>query len=171
MPKSRLDALKTDTENLCNHMREIFRLDGEALSKLWEAYCGNFDPKKAGSLEKANKLGVALQQGEKGRLEAARAMMQELIGDLQEIEQDLIDLKNGIVLQGSNHPVIQTCIEYGKKMHDEYGATVGEDPRIYDEEFPGVDGRPDLVTIEDKKFVIYEFKPNNQAAMDEGGNS
>jgi hypothetical protein len=34
MPKSRLDALKTDTENLCNHMREIFRLDGEALSKL-----------------------------------------------------------------------------------------------------------------------------------------
>ncbi len=168
MPKSRLDAVKADTAILCKHMKEIFRLDDESRSKLWEAYCGNFDPKKEGSLEAATKLGVELQQGEKGVLEAARAMMQELIGDLQEIEEDLIDLENGVVLQGSNHPVIQTCIEYGKKMHDEYGATVGEEPRIYDQEFPGVDGRPDLVTIEDEKFVIYEFKPNNQAAMEEG---
>lgn len=168
MPKSRLDALKADTEELCDHMREIFRLDDEGRSQLWDAYCGNFDPKKEGSLEAATKLGVELQQGEKGVLEAARAMMQELIGALQEIEGDLIDLENGVVLQGSNHPVIQTCIAYGKKMHDEYGATVGEDPRIYDKDFPGVDGRPDLVTIEDEHFVIYEFKPNNQAAINEG---
>jgi hypothetical protein len=192
MANSDLKDLETETGRLYEDIKYLYRLDEDNRSQLWEAYCGGFDPNIVEDREFATNIGQQLQNKEREILEATQGLVshlieaadllkkdpdtdpdtkeevKEILTGLRKVDRDLQKLYDGVVLTGSNHPLIQTTLEYGKRMHDEYGKNVGEDPRVYDKPFPGVDGRPDLVTIESGKLVIYEFKPNNSKAVSKG---
>lgn len=84
--------------------------------------------------------------------------------------RDVAPPNDGVVLKGSNHPFIQFAIEYGKKQHEEMCGRYGERPKVCDKTFPGAEGRPDLVTVESGRLVVYEFKPDTSKAKDLGWN-
>jgi len=63
---------------------------------------------------------------------------------------------------------VQYAIEYGKQQHKDMCDEYGGDPKVCDKNFPGFNGRPDLVTVEGGHLVVYEFKPDNSKAKDKG---
>ena len=171
----------------------LYRLDDSDLQQIWEAYCGVFDPKIKEDREFATDIARQLQEKEKGMveqllagelpplLEAAKKIQdnsdadpkdkdeaKDIEASLRKEEGKLRDLYNGVPLKGSNHPFVQYAIEYGKKQHLEMCDEFGDQPRVCDQNFPGMDGRPDLVAIESGHLVVYEFKPDNSAAKDRG---
>ena len=158
-----------------------------SIMQIWEAYCGLLDPKIKEDREFATDIAKQLQykeepiieqllEGEFPRLmEMAKKLEPEnkdkvstIVEILKKEESNLRKLYDGVVLKGSNHPFIQFAIEYGKKMHDDMCDDFGESPRVCDKNFPGMDGRPDLVTFESGHLVIYEFKPDNSRAKSLG---
>jgi hypothetical protein len=191
MANSDLEDLKTAAEALHKDVKNLIDLDYDNMSQIWEAYCGMFDPGVPATAEDAAKIGQQLQREEAeveqglqglaaGLIEIAEVLQKdpsteeeasEILEGLQKDDEDLEKIVNGVVLRGANHPFIQTAMQYGKDMHDEYGRTAGGDIKVYDQNFPGVDGRPDLVTVEGGLFVIYEFKPNNSKAISQGWSS
>jgi hypothetical protein len=169
-------------------------LDSDDLDILWDAYCGRFDPKIEEDRRFAADIGQQLQNKERGILEQLlahdvtemRKAAQEFIDDsdsdsdtkeraqnileqLKKEEENLNRLYDGVVLKGSNHPFVQYAIAYGIQQHKEMCDSYGISPfKICDQEYPGADGRPDLVTLVDGHLVIYEFKPDNSKAKDAG---
>ena len=181
----------SDLESQSNEFRsdaqELYKLDNDNMMQIWEAYCGLLDPKIKEDREFATDIAKQLQykeepiieqllEGEFPRLmEMAKKLEPEnkdkvstIVEILKKEESNLRKLYDGVVLKGSNHPFIQFAIEYGKKMHDDMCDDFGESPRVCDKNFPGMDGRPDLVTFESGHLVIYEFKPDNSRAKSLG---
>ncbi len=182
--ESRADRFHSDAQSL-------YRLDDDDMNLIWEAYCGRFDPKIREDREFAADIGQQLQNKEKGILEhllagdlpslveAANRLVggedtkdkaQGILESLKKEESKLQKLYDGVVLKGSNHPFVQYAIEYGKKQHEDMCGRYGEQPKVCDKDFPGADGRPDLVTVESGHLVVYEFKPDNSKAKDLGWN-
>jgi hypothetical protein len=171
-----------------NEAQALYRLDAEDLNRIWEAYCGEMDPYSAEDKEFAANIGSQLQNREKGIVEqllgkdvpelknSAKKLMegpdkskaQEIFDDVEKEETNLNRLLDGVVLKGSNHPFVQYAIEYGKKQHEDMCGEYGGDPKVCDKNFPGLNGRPDLVTVQSGHLVIYEFKPDNSKAKDKG---
>ncbi len=189
-----ISDLRTEVENFHNEADHLYRLDKDDLEQIWDAYCGVFDPKIAEDREFATDIARQLQDKEREvrdqlmgyeipkLLELAKKIQQS--SDAKEAEKDeakelaeslakerrkLQDLDNGVILKGSNHPFVQYAIEYGKKQHDYMGTRFGDPAtRVYDKNFPGIEGRPDLVAIEGGHLVVYEFKPDNSKAKARG---
>lgn len=163
------------------------------MQRIWEAYCGLFDPKITEDREFAADIGRQLQDKEKGITEQllggdlpslvqdARRIQDNsdassddkdaakgIEEDLHKEEEKLRKLYDGVPLRGANHPFVQYAIEYGKKQHEDMCDKFGEQPRVCDKNFPGMDGRPDLVVVDSGHLVVYEFKPDNSAAKDRG---
>lgn len=182
--ESRAGRFRSDAQSL-------YRLDEDDLNLIWEAYCGRFDPKIKEDREFAADIGKQLQDKEKGILDqllagdlppliqAANQLLQDaeakdkaedILEDLRKEESKLQKLYDGVVLKGSNHPFVQYAIEYGKDQHRDMCDRYGESPKVCDKDFPGADGRPDLVTVERGHLVVYEFKPDNSRAKDLGWN-
>jgi hypothetical protein len=180
--ESRADRFRSDAQSL-------YRLDDDDMTQIWEAYCGRFDPKIREDSEFAADIGRQLQNKEKGILDqllagdlpplvqGAKKLLdgadtkdkaRGILENLEKEERKLRSLYEGVVLKGSNHPFVQYAVEYGKKQHQEMCDRYGERPRVCDQRFPGMDGRPDLVTIESGHLVVYEFKPDNSKAKDLG---
>jgi hypothetical protein len=184
--RSRVDRFHSDSEAL-------FRLDEKDLQQIWEAYCGVFDPKIKEDREFAADIARQLQDKEKGiveqllghdlqsLLEDAKKIRENSEGDskdkdeardieegLRKDEKKLRDLYDGVPLKGANHPFVQYAIEYGKQQHKDMCDKYGEQPRVCDRNFPGMEGRPDLVAMDGGHLVVYEFKPDNSAAKDRG---
>jgi hypothetical protein len=184
--RSRADRFRSDAESL-------YRLDADDLQRIWEAYCGVFDPKIREDRDFATDIARQLQDKEKGIIEQLLGgELPRLLEDAKKIrensdaesrdkdeakdieeglrkeEKKLRDLLEGVPLKGSNHPFVQYAIEYGKKQHEEMCTKYGEQPGVCDKNFPGMDGRPDLVAMDGGHLVVYEFKPENNAAKDRG---
>ncbi len=171
-----------------NEAQALYRLDAEDLDRIWEAYCGEMDPYSAEDKQFAANIGSQLQNREKGIVEqllgkdapelknSAKKLMegpdrskaQEIFDNVEKEENNLNRLLDGVVLKGSNHPFVQYAIEYGKEKHKDMCGEYGGDPKVCDKNFPGVNGRPDLVTVQSGHLVIYEFKPDNSKAKDKG---
>lgn len=184
--RSRVDRFHSDSESL-------YRLDEKDLQQIWEAYCGLFDPKIKEDKDFAADIARQLQDREKGiieqllggdlprLLEDAKKIRESSDGDpkdkdeakdiedkLRDEEKKLRNLYDGVPLKGSNHPFVQYAIEYGKQQHRDMCDKFGQQPRVCDKNFPGMDGRPDLVAIDSGHLVVYEFKPDNSNAKDRG---
>lgn len=184
----------SDLESQSNEFRsdaqDLYKLDNDNMMQIWEAYCGLFDPKIKEDREFATDIAKQLQYKEQGIIEQLLAgefprlmeIAKKLEGEpenkdkvsaivemLKKEESNLRKLYDGVVLKGSNHPFVQFAIDYGKKQHEDMCDDFGEsNTRVCDENFPGMDGRPDLVTFESGRLVIYEFKPDNSRAKSLG---
>jgi len=183
-----INDLESQASRFHNEAQALYRLDDEDLNRVWEAYCGEMDPYSAEDKEFAANIGSQLQNREKGIVEqllgkdvpelknsakklmqgADRSKAQEIFDSVEKEETNLNRLLDGVVLKGSNHPFVQYAIEYGKKQHADMCEEYGGDPKVCDKNFPGLKGRPDLVTVESGHLVIYEFKPDNSKAKDKG---
>jgi hypothetical protein len=189
-----IDELTNHFSDFQSNARSLYRLDSDDLDTMWDAYCGRFDPKIEEDRRFATDIGQQLQNKERGILEqlmghdipemrkAAQEFIdnsgsdsdtkesaQNILEQLKKEEENLNRLYDGVVLKGSNHPFVQYAIEYGKQQHKEMCDRYGVSPlKICDQEYPGADGRPDLVTFDNGHLVIYEFKPDNSKAKDAG---
>jgi hypothetical protein len=183
-----ISELESQASRFHNEAQALYRLDAEDLDRIWEAYCGEMDPYSSEDKEFAANIGSQLQNREKGIVEqllgkdaaelknSAKKLMegpdkskaQEIFDNVEKEETNLNRLLDGVVLKGSNHPFVQYAIEYGKKLHKDMCGEYGGDPKVCDKNFPGLNGRPDLVTVESGHLVIYEFKPDNSKAKDKG---
>jgi hypothetical protein len=188
-----IDDLRSGADTFHHDAEALYRLDNDDLQQIWEAYCGVFDPKIKEDKEFAADIARQLQEKEKGIIEQllggelpplldnakriqdnsdAESKDKDEAKDIQEglrgEEKKLNNLYDGVPLKGSNHPFVQYAIDYGKKQHLDMCDKYGEQPKVCDRNFPGMDGRPDLVTVESGHLVVYEFKPNNSSAKDRG---
>jgi|GEM_PF-2822402 len=188
-----ISDLRQKAERFHSDADSLYRLDDADLQQIWEAYCGVLDPKIKEDRDFAADIARQLQDKEKGiidqllghdlpsLLEDAKKIQdnsdtdpkdkdeaKDIEGSLRKEEKKLHDLYNGVPLKGSNHPFVQYAIEYGKTQHQEMCGKFGEQPRVCDKNFPGMDGRPDLVAVESGHLVVYEFKPDNSKAKDRG---
>jgi hypothetical protein len=189
----KISDLRQKAERFHSDSESLYRLDDNDMQQIWEAYCGVFDPKIKEDREFAADVARQLQDKEKGivdqllgndlpsLLEDAKKIQQNSDADakdkneakdiedsLRKEEKKLHDLYNGVPLKGSNHPFVQYAIEYGKSQHVEMCDKFGEQPRVCDKNFPGMEGRPDLVVVDSGHLVVYEFKPDNSAATTRG---
>ena len=188
-----ISDLRSQSRDFQDHAKSLYRLDQEGLEQMWEAYCGEFDPKSTEDAKFAADIGRQLQDKEKefresllhGELPRLQDLAKKILGSSAESKdkdeakeimesaekegKTLGALENGVILKGSNHPFVQFAIEYGKDQHkkmcDEYGESGA---RACDQNFPSLDGRPDLVTVADGHLVVYEFKPDNSKAISKG---
>lgn len=186
--------LQKGVERYHNEADDLYRLDSDNLEQIWDAYCGVLDPKIVEDREFATDIARQLQDKERELrnqllgdeiptlLELAKKIQQtpdaqskdideakEIAEGLAKEQRKLQDLDNEVLLKGSNHPFVLYTLEYGKKQHDDMGTRFGEpSTRAYDKNFPGIDGRPDLVAIENGHLVVYEFKPDNPKAKAKG---
>lgn len=183
---TRADRFHRDSEAL-------YRLDDNDKQQIWEAYCGVFDPKIREDRDFATDIAKQLQDREKGiieqllggdlphLLEDAKKIQEnaeaepgdkdkakDIEQELQKEDKKLRDLYDGVPLKGSNHPFVQYAIDYGQRQHKDMCDRYGEQPRVCDKNFQGMDGRPDLVAVESGHLVVYEFKPDNSNAKDRG---
>lgn len=183
-----IHELESQASRFDNEVQALFRLDDEDLTRVWEAYCGEMDPDSEEDRAFATNIGSQLQNREKGIVEqllgrdvpdlkdTAKKLMQgpdrskaeDILNSVERAEANLNRLLDGAVLKGSNHPFVQYAIEYGKKQHKDMCEEYGGDPKVCDQNFTGVNGRPDLVTVESGHLVIYEFKPDNSNAKSKG---
>lgn len=188
-----ISDIRSRTERFNSDSEALYRLDENDLQQIWEAYCGKFDPKIKEDRDFATDIARQLQDKEKGIIERLLGDdLPHLLEDTKKIrensdadpkdkdeakdiedglrkqEKKLRDLYEGVPLKGSNHPFVQYAIEYGKKQHLDMCDKFGEQPRVCDRNFPGMDGRPDLVAMDGGHLVVYEFKPDNSAAKDRG---
>ncbi|HUE05185.1 MAG TPA: PD-(D/E)XK nuclease family protein [Bryobacteraceae bacterium] len=189
-----ISDLRRGVERFHHEADSLYRLDNSDLEQIWDAYCGVFDPKIVEDREFATDIGRQLQDKERGLrdqlmgdelpklLELAKRIQQtsdaqsrdkdeakKIAEGLAKEQRKLQDLDNGVILKGSNHPFIQYAIEYGKKEHQDMCTKFGDSStRVCDKNFPGIDGRPDLVAIEGGHLVVYEFKPDNSKAKAKG---
>jgi hypothetical protein len=188
-----IENLQGDADRWVSGAKELYRLDCDALHKIHEAYCGLLDPVGKGEHDEhfARDIALALQENEKGKIQpllasydgssglkaraeelekdnSARSQAESILKKIEEQHVKLERLQNdGVVLQGSNHPYIQYAIEYGKQMHKE-GCRRVQGAFVCDKGYPEAEGRPDCVAVNSDGLWVYEFKPNNQKAIDEG---
>jgi hypothetical protein len=184
-----IDEVSDEVEDFQANAQEVYRLNTEGLQEIWAAYCGLLDPTtNEYDNEFAAVIGANVQSRQEDKWEVAMGQGAELmntLGPLQdapetEAEADelfetvdkeitvLRALEAGAVLKGSNHAFVQMAIEYGKDQHEDLCDDEGEDPKICDKTWPSLDGRPDLVYVDDDGLWIYEFKPNNSQAISAG---
>ncbi len=90
----------------------------------------------------------------------------ELLTLMKPAEAKLLALKNGAVLQGSNHPFVQFAIQYGVDRHKSLCSDKRGVVDVCDQAgFDGLgDRRPDMVTVNSNGLWVYEFKPKDRAA-------
>jgi hypothetical protein len=181
MANSPLEELRNRMEELRGHFNYLREVDAKGLEEIWNAYCGHLDPKMVDDKEYAARIGQTAQEKEQEIIEAAQGMAENAIQDAVQLQQDpdtdiaqeaseilkvaqkyernIERFQNGIVARGVNHPFTQWAVDYGKRMHEKLEDECGEDPKAKDQPFPGLRGRPDLVTIERGVLTVYEFKP------------
>jgi Restriction endonuclease fold toxin 9 len=176
--------------------QKIYRFDEDALSLIWEAYCGQLDPVNGSedrtaeqSKAEAFEIGSQLQLNESHqidnileRLASVRyesnavkktaerpSDVDDILEKLKKEEEKLKKLSDGVVLKGSNHPSVQEAIAYGIQAHKDMCNDFKGKASACDAEFPTLSGkRPDLVTVNSNGLVIYEFKPDNSKAKSMG---
>lgn len=185
-----ISDLESKAKEFLSQSQSLYRLDDDSLNIIWETYCGEGDPSYPESKQYATLIGQDLQRKEQeqfqqlyeGELpplkEAATELLkneetkdraEKILDALTKEEKKLFKLIDGVVLRGSNHPFTQFALEYGKKQHEDMCDRYKENSiRVCDEEFPGADGRPDLVTVRDGRLVVFEFKPDNSKAKNLG---
>lgn len=185
-----ISDLEDKTKEFISHAQSLYRLNDDGMNKIWETYCGEVDPSYPESKQYAALIGQELQGQEKDKYEqlvagelpplkeAAMELLkdekmkdrvQPVMDDLKKEEENLNKLLNGVMLKGSNHPFVQFAIEYGKKQHEDMCDRYKDNSiMVCDMNFPGADGRPDLVTVSDGRLVVFEFKPDNGKAKNLG---
>ncbi len=184
-----LDDVTDEVEDFQKTAQEVYRLNAEGLEEIWVAYCGLLDPTTDEyDNEFAAAIGTNVQNRQEDKWDDAMGQGAELINALSPLQAtpetkeaadelfEMVDkeitilraLEAGVVLKGSNHPFVQFAIEYGKEQHEDLCYDEGEEPIICDEIWPTLDGRPDLVFVDDSGLWIYEFKPNNSKAISAG---
>jgi hypothetical protein len=189
-----MSDLQAGFESFMSHAQSLYRLDAADMDKLWEAYCGEMDPQFEEDKTYARQVGQELQSREAGLrgdlLENELPKLLQLAKDFQQssatdpkdvdtakdIEASLLkqqtilqNLRDNVVLKGSNHPFVQFAIEYGKQQHIDMCSKFGvSSTRVCDQRFPDFDGRPDLVVMDGGRLMVYEFKPDNVNAIKKG---
>lgn len=190
---SEVDKLEKDTEDWLDDAKNVARLDCQAMDNLWEAYCGldyepNTKPNKTAARAVGKKLTNTMRAKIKpvqDRQEALLETAQKLLSDpdTKEGAQSAIKILNGQTdrlsklsnkskgWRGSNHPLTQYSMEYGKQQHTKMENSHGCD--LKDVTFPGIGAkkgekhpRPDCVNF--SKCEIIEFKPDNKRAIAKG---
>lgn len=163
-----------------------FKTDCEAMQKLADAYCGidSGDPDGKSEVERLKsavnsmvkdvrdenldlmkemaKLNVALKKiSKEEKLRGpAEAIYKETADEIKKLK-GLI--KSGAMV-GFRHPVVQYYLKFGKEMHAKMERSYSCNVR--DVAYPGAGDRPDCVSA--KKCSVFEFKPNNSAAISKG---
>lgn len=185
MANSELEQIRKHREVVDEDMAELLHIDAEGRDLIWQAYCGKLDPNFEGDKRTAALIGEEARTKQVEHIEAVKGQidglvedietllqnpdlqqdsdiqeeMSEIIVALQKHEAKINKLESGVVLRGVDHPFTQWAVDQGKYMHLNLGKTRGEDPRAIDQVFPGLNGRPDLVTVDNGVLTIREFKP------------
>lgn len=186
-----LDDLEDQVAAFQELAQEVYRFDDEAMRLIWEAYCGLLDDdSEEYNRDFAAEIGLNLQHQQEEQWEEAMGQVGPLVDALETLQENpetadraeelleivvregstLQNLEENVVLRGANHPFVQFAINYGIKMHQELCDREGEEPKICDKTWPTLDGRPDLVYVDDDGLWILEFKPDNERAISEGEN-
>ena len=163
--------------------RACYRVDCDGMQSIWTAFCGDDweegdDPDKDGGRSAANDIRSQMQstiQPVLDRYAAVEAAAQVPLNnpdthddtqhkydDLKAVHDKLQSLPQTGAYRGADHPLVQHAIEYGKQRHRD----MSDGCDVADKSFPGSDERPDCVVFAD--CIIYEFKPDNQKAIDKG---
>jgi Restriction endonuclease fold toxin 9 len=176
--------LRQEANKWVTEAKEAYRLDCQALEELWDAYCGadwepNEEPDKDAARAQADKIQGRMKplidpllsryDGLKSRAEALKKddtkdTAQRILEDMEKEQSKLAKLKEKGALRGSNHPLVQYAIEYGKQQHRRMESAY--DCQVKDREFPSAGGRPDCVSA--SRCTVFEFKPNNDRAKRKG---
>lgn len=185
-----ISDLEGKAKEFISHAQSLYRLDDDSRNVIWETYCGVSDSSYPESKQYATLIGQELQRKEQEQfqqlydgelpplVQAAKELLKdektkdkarEIMDALKKEEEKLYKLISGVVLKGSNHPFTQFALEYGKKQHEDMcDRYKGNSIRVCDMNFPGAEGRPDLVTVRDGHLVVFEFKPDNSKAKNLG---
>jgi hypothetical protein len=184
-----LEDLEDEVAAFQELAKEIYRFDEEAMYQIGEAYCGRLDEdSEKYDKDFATQIGLDFQHRQKDQWEDAIGQVSQLMEELKPFQNNpetkdradaLLDiimkeegtlrqLQDKVVLQGANHPFVQYAINYGVEMHLELCDREGEEPKICDKTWSTLDGRPDLVYVDDGGLWILEFKPDNKDAISEG---
>jgi len=165
---------------------DYFKTDCEAMKKLADAYCGidSGDPDGKSEVDRLKsavssmikdvrnenldlmkemaKINVALKALSKEEIlrGPAKAIYKETEDEIKKLK-GLI--KSGAMV-GFRHPVVQYYLKFGKEMHAKMERSYSCNVR--DVAYPGARDRPDCVSA--KKCSVFEFKPNNSAAISKG---
>ena len=183
---SAIDVLTVEVKQWVVESKATYRLDCEAMQAMWAAYCTvDYEEHEAPDDEPAKRIAQDRQSAMRAVMEPlivrgtllrgratalaakreTKAVATALGRDLDKEDERLTRLFPSGVWRGVNDPLQFYSTEYGKAAHRRKTAEFQCD--AHDVTFTGLDGkRPDCVRGD--HCTIYEFKPNNDAAVEDG---
>ena len=177
--------LQSKADAWISKSKEAYRLDCDDMKQIWDAYCSKYDVTQERDRDAARSVAdkmkddaqsaIQRQLEEYSRLksDAERLKTGETesqasrILDAMKTEADRLEiLKEKGAWRGSNNPLIQYAMEYGKQKHEDMGRSSDYYCDVVDKDIPGADGRPDCISA--RKCTVYEFKPDSDSAKARG---
>lgn len=181
------ENLAKDINNWLSKARAAGRLDCDMLKKMWELSCGA--DLEANEPDEINKMKADIS-GLTARLASDLTNLEKEYTPLKQKAADLKNSKkstpelNTLALKmektktnlktlhdtgaakGVLHPSVQLAVEYGKRKHADYNGKYS--CTIYDQQLTSGRTRPDCVIVGPDACYLYEFKPDNSAAVSKG---
>lgn len=181
------EELRQEVNGWISDAKATYRLDCQSMEELWDAYCGaDWEPTEEPDKEAARAVADKIQSRMRERIDDAllrrhddlrrraedlkkddtQAAAERILADIQTEYDRLTKLKDSGAWRGSNHPLVQYAIEYGKQEHIRMAASSSYACQVVDKAIPGSSMRPDCISA--TNCMIYEFKPDNRRAKDRG---
>src|SRR5258707_5424474 len=177
--------LQSKADAWISKSKEIYRLDCDDMKQIWGAYCSEYDVTQERDRDAARSVAdkmkdeaqsaIQRQLDEYGRLKSdaerlktgdTESQAAKILAAMQTEVDRLEKLKDKGAWRGSNHPLIQYAMEYGKQKHEDMGRSSDFYCDVVDKEISGADGRPDCISA--RRCMVYEFKPDNDRAKSKG---
>lgn len=178
---------KGKIETWLSKARAAGTLDCDMLKKMWELTCGaDLEANEPDELNKVKaeisgltgrlvndlkKLGDDYAPLEKKAEELKKAKkssaeLDKAVVKMKKTMTNLITLRDTGAAKGVLHPSVQLAAMYGKGKHDDYNGKFS--CTIYDRQLTSGRTRPDCVIVGPDACYLYEFKPENSAAVSKG---
>lgn len=180
-----IGALQTKADAWIAKSKEVYRLDCDDMKQIWEAYCKQYDVTQERDRDAASRVADQMKSGaqpaiqsqleEYGRLKSdverlktgeTESQASKILDAMETEAKRLEALKDKGAWRGSNNPLIQYAMEYGKQKHEDMGRSSDFYCDVVDKEIPGADGRPDCISA--RNCMVYEFKPDSDSAKGRG---
>lgn len=181
---SAIDVLTRDVNEWVALARATYRLDCEAMTKMWEAYCElDWEPEEDTDVSRADSTAASLQSSMRSAMgpllerlpqleDRAKALTRRretkdkassLLADLAKERERLDRLFPSRTWHGVNNPLRFYAAEWGKQQHRRMAASYSCD--VSDQPF-GSAGRPDCIKADG--CMIFEFKSKDPDAQADG---
>ncbi len=157
--------LQSKADAWISKSKEIYRLDCDDMKQIWGAYCSEYDVTQERDRDAARSVAdkmkdeaqsaIQRQLDEYGRLKSdaerlktgdTESQAAKILAAMQTEVDRLEKLKDKGAWRGSNHPLIQYAMEYGKQKHEDMGRSSDFNCDVVDKEISGADGRPDCIS-------------------------